>query len=166
MKKALFLVLIFVIAFSTMSSAAALKWSFGGSFSTSSFSTQPTLVCNIDDKWDVVAGYQSITNGSGNDANSKLLLGGTMWMFSKGSIDCGWSAYYLADAFPNGAKASDNTLTSINVGFTAKTALVSGVTLRGDAILLSSVSGKVSGADAGGSCIAPNLQLSILFDFM
>ena len=94
MKKTLFFVALLVVALATVSSAASLKWSFGGSFSTNSFTPQPTLVCNIDDKWDVIAGYQQITNGSGNDSNSMLLLGGTMWLFSKGPVDCGWSAYY------------------------------------------------------------------------
>jgi hypothetical protein len=166
MKKTLLLTILSILVLSSISFAVT-KWSFGGSFSTNSFSTQPTLVVNFDDKYDLVAGYQTIAQGSGNDQASRLLLGGTMWTFKTGAISCGWSAYYLSNVFPSlGTKAEDNTLTAINIGFTAKTQLVSGVQLRADAILLSSVTGKSGAVDAGGSSICPSLQLSLLFDFM
>jgi hypothetical protein len=165
MKKTILLTLVALFVCSSMS-MAAIKYSFGGSFSTSSYTTQPLLVVNFDDKYDLVAGYQTIAEGSGNDSQTNMVLGGTMWTMKNGPITCGWSGYYVSFATPTGGKASDDTVSGLNLGFTAKTDLVPSVSLRGDAILLSTVSGKAGGADTGGTSIAPHLQLSIVFNFI
>jgi len=145
-------------------SFAANKWDFGGAFSTNSYTSQPILVVNIDNKYDVVVGYQTIPGASGQDATSSILLGGTMWTFKTGAINCGWSLYYLSSVFAD--PGDDNKLTALSGAFTVKTQLVQDVTLRADAILLSSTSGKVNANDYAGTAISPSLQLSLLFNFM
>ena len=147
------------------STAPVYKWGVG--LVITGYYLQPILEVNIDDKYDLVAGYGTQAMGAGNDQSFGLLLGGTMWTYKTGPVDFGWSAYLnIRTRMGMGDSTSDNTVTRIDMGFSAKTKIMPNIYIKGDALLFGIVSGKSVGFDTGGPEIAPIGQLSLIFNFM
>ena len=173
MKKIFLLALIFVLGLSAMSFAAMNIGAYG-SFGTNAWDTQPILVITPGNlktvNYDILLGYSSVGAGDGNDAAVGMLLGGTWWVDRSGPITYGPTLLYYSQgnwsALSGGGKASDNTLTSLDLLFSCKTALLPQVDLRADILLLSSVGGKSGGSDVKDSnTMFDTIQLGIVFNF-
>jgi hypothetical protein len=174
MKKILLLSLVAIFVFSGMASAA-MKLGVVGSFGTDAWFTHPGLVItpgnNKSINYDILLGYSSIGTGDGNDANVGMLLGGTWWMGQNGPIAYGPTVVYYSQgivgnpADTNG-KAADNTATSLNLVFSAKTALIPSVDVRADVLVYSSVSGQIGGDDIKDSnLMLSTIQLGLQYNF-
>ena len=173
MKKIFLFAFLSLIVLSSMS-FAAMKIGIAGSFGTNSWDTQPILVItpgnlsNID--YDILVGYSSVGMGEDIDAQVGLLVGGTWWLGMNGPINYGFTALYYSQGTTSGAtggdKASDNTITTLDLMFSAKTPLVASLDARADVLLYSSVGGKSFGNDIKDSNqMFSTIQLSLQYDF-
>ena len=157
-----------VFVLSSMS-FAAVQWGVGGSFGTDSIYSQPTLVVNVDNSWDVSLGYKSLGTGDNEEAQTTFLVGATWYLMKNGPVSAGPSLYYYSEGRNTGGgqKAADFTVTHTILGFTAKAALVSNVDLKADVILYDSVGGIYNGSDVKGqNQVLSTIQLSAIFYFM
>jgi hypothetical protein len=155
-------------------SFAAMKLGVAGSFGTDSWDTQPILVItpgnlkNVD--YDILVGYSSVGVGEDIDAQVGMLVGGTWWLGMNGPINYGMTAIYYSQGITNGGvggdKASDNTITSLDLMFSAKTPIVPSLDARADVLLYSSVAGKYLGDDIKSSNqMLSTIQLSLVYSF-
>jgi hypothetical protein len=168
MKKVLFLGLALVFVLSSMS-LAAIRYGVGGSVGTTSIFTQPTLVVNVDDRYNILLGYKSLGTGDGEEVQTSFLVGGTWYMMKNDTVSAGPSIYYYSQGTNTGGgtKAADYTVTHTILGFTAKAALVSFVDLRADVLLYDSVGGTNAGSSIKGyNQVLSTFQLSAIFYFM
>ena len=168
MKKALLFGLLMVFVLGSMS-FAAVKYGVGGSVGTNSFYSQPTLVVNVDDAYDVVFGYASSGTGDGEEAQNRLLLGGTWYTMKYGTLLAGPSLYYYSKGTNTGGgtKAVDYTETHTILGFTAKGALTSFMDLKADVVVFDGIAGQSAGnAIKGYNTVLSTFQLSGIFYFM
>jgi hypothetical protein len=173
MKKLLLLTLLSLVVLSSMS-FAAMKIGVAGSFGTNSWDTQPILVItpgnlkNVD--YDILLGYSSVGVGEDIDTQIGMVVGGTWWLGMNGPINYGMTALYYSQGTTNGGaggdKASDNTITTLDLLFSAKTPIVASLDVRADVLLYSSVGGKSGGADIKDSNqMFSTIQLSLQYDF-
>jgi hypothetical protein len=176
MKKhaAISFVLALIMVFSAVGPAFAMKLGLAGSFGTSAWDTQPILVIspeNMKDvKYDILLGYSSVGKGEDIDASIGMLLGGTWWAWQSGPISYGPSLIYYSQGTTynglDGDKASDNTITSLDLIFSVKTTLIPSVDIRADVIVLTSVSGKSGGSDLKSvNTMLDTIQLAIVYNF-
>jgi len=173
MKKTLLFGLAFVLIFSTMSSAA-MKLGVAGSFGTNAWFAHPGLVItpgNMKDvNYDILIGYSSVGMGEDIDANVGMLFGGTWWIGQSGPITYGPTVVYYSQGICSGQlkgdKSSDNTMTSLDFVFSAKTTLVPSLDLRADVLVYSSVSGQYLGDDIKSSnTMLDMIQLGLVYNF-
>jgi len=143
--------------------------------------THPALIItpgNVKDvDYDIFVGYSSVGNGEDIDADTSLILGATWWTGQAGPITYGPSIFYYSQGvieFMNGgaygggseSKASDNTMTSTNLVFSMKTAILPSLDLRADILVLSSVGGKAAGNDIKSfNEMFNTIQLGIAYNF-
>ncbi len=159
-----------------------LKIGVVGSFGTNSWFSHPGLVItpgnNKDINYDILVGYSSVGMGEDVDANVGLLIGGTWWVGQSGPITYGPSLVYYSYGTTDFSdtvdthghvvsdKASDNTTTSLNFIFTAKTQLIPSIDLRADVVVYSSVSGKHYGEDLKSyNQMLNTIQVSLVYNF-
>lgn len=175
MKKSLLLVLVFVFMFASMSSAA-MKLGVVGQFGAATWFNHPGLVItpgNLKDvNYDILVGYSSSGVGKDIEANVGMLIGGTWWMGQNGAITYGPTLVYYSqslahnDVYPSD-KASDNTLTSLDLVFSMKAPLVAGIDVRADVLVLSMVSGRYDDEDVSSSYnqTLSTIQLGLQYTF-
>jgi hypothetical protein len=165
MKKLLLLGFAFIFVLSSLS-FAAVRYGVGGSVGTYSIYSQPTLVVNFDDKWNLIFGYKSLGTGDGEEAQNSVLVGGTWYMIKNDTVSAGPSLFYYSNGTNTGGgtKAADYTTTHTILALTAKAALVSFLDLRADVLLYDSVGGKFAGVDVKGyNEILSTFQFSAIF---
>lgn len=165
MKKVLFLGIAMVLVLSSMSFAAT-RYGVGGTIGTYSIYSQPTLVVNIDDKWNILFGYETKGTGAGEEVQTHMLVGGTYYMFKSDTVSAGPSLYYYSEGKNTGGglKAADYTVTHVILGLTAKVTLIPSLDIKADVLVYDSVAGTFAGAEVGGyNQMFSTFQLSAVY---
>jgi hypothetical protein len=128
---------------------------------------QPNFVLGID-SLDIVAGYSSLAQGTGSNAQTHFVVGGAYYLLKNGPVSAGPSLFYVSNGLNTGTqRAEDNTRTNTMIGFSAKAPLASGIDLRTDAILYNMVGGKQGGVEIKDmNQILPAVQLSVVINFI